>query len=363
MILPIRTTSDDIEKVCTFLVRKPVGVSLSEAKPVLDKKYLDGRKLAALKGWGLLEDNERLRLTDLGRKIVGSSTEERNSAYLSIIQRTPPYGAIIEKAAHSEIASMTTHEVAAHWHDHFADEASSSEKTINDQAVCFFHIAQGAGLGTLTIGRRGSPTRIDFAPEGLSAFLDGAPAPLPPAAEDQEPEVAQEEESETEGMGDGQEEKVAVSPVSRETPDPNKPIRVFITHGKNMELVDQVQTMLEMGDLESELAVAEETPAIPVPEKVFDAMRRCDAAVIIVSGEPNGDGDGEQPVINQNVLIEIGAAFVLYNKRVVLLWDSRLSVPSNLQGLYRCEFTGTELSWTAGMKFMKAINSFKKREG
>ena len=35
--------------------------------------------------------------------------------------------------------------------------------------------------------------------------------------------------------------------------------------------------------------------------------------------------------INNNVLIEIGAAFVLYDQKVVLLWDKSLKVPSNLQ--------------------------------
>jgi hypothetical protein len=59
------------------------------------------------------------------------------------------------------------------------------------------------------------------------------------------------------------------------------------------------------------------------------------------------------------VLIEIGAAFVLYDKRVVLLWDRRIQVPSNLQGLYRCEFEGNDLNWGAGMKLMKAIKGFR----
>ena len=58
-------------------------------------------------------------------------------------------------------------------------------------------------------------------------------------------------------------------------------------------------------------------------------------------------------------MIEIGAAFVLYNKRVVLLWDKRLKVPSNLSGLYRCEFEGSELTFTAGTKLAKAVKGFK----
>ena len=36
----------------------------------------------------------------------------------------------------------------------------------------------------------------------------------------------------------------------------------------------------------------------------------------------NSDADGNY-MLNDNVLIEIGAAFVLYDKRVVLVWDKR----------------------------------------
>jgi predicted nucleotide-binding protein len=63
--------------------------------------------------------------------------------------------------------------------------------------------------------------------------------------------------------------------------------------------------------------------------------------------------------INNNVLIEIGTAFVLYDQQVVLLWDKRLKVPSNLQGLYRCEFEGSELSFAVGTKLAKALKGFK----
>jgi hypothetical protein len=117
--------------------------------------------------------------------------------------------------------------------------------------------------------------------------------------------------------------------------------------------------MLDLADIASEIAEAEETTAIPVPDKVFDAMRRCQAGIIICSVEESSkDADGNY-ALNDNVLIEIGAAFVLYEKRVVLVWDKRLPIPSNLQGLYRCEFEGDDLSWSAGMKLMKAIRGFK----
>ena len=119
-------------------------------------------------------------------------------------------------------------------------------------------------------------------------------------------------------------------------------------------------TKLRLADIEPEVAVEEETTAIPVPEKVMNAMRRCQAGIIAVTvDEDRKDEDGNY-TLNENVLIEIGSAFVLYDQRVVLVWDKRLKVPSNLQGLYRCEFEGDELSWSAGMKLMKAIQGFKK---
>jgi predicted nucleotide-binding protein len=119
-----------------------------------------------------------------------------------------------------------------------------------------------------------------------------------------------------------------------------------------------VKDVLGLSDIEFEIAIEEETTAIPVSDKVLSGMRRCQAGVMIVSTDEQARSGGEY-AINNNVLIEIGAAFVLYNKRVVLLWDKRLKVPSNLSGLYRCEFEGNELSFAVGTRLAKAVKGFK----
>jgi hypothetical protein len=135
--------------------------------------------------------------------------------------------------------------------------------------------------------------------------------------------------------------------------------RVFISHSKNMAVVTQVKEILALYDIDFELAIEEETAAIPVPQKILSAMRRCQAAVMVVTADEQSKVDGEYD-INRNVLIEIGSAFVLYDQKVVLLWDKRLKVPSNIQGLYRCEFEGNELSFAVGTKLAKALKSFKR---
>jgi hypothetical protein len=188
--------------------------------------------------------------------------------------------------------------------------------------------------------------------------LSPAPVTLP-----DEPSAEDNDLGDVEGgvVGESANKPSATSPpnalIPAETAVP-QPFRVFITHGKNMDIVGQVKDVLELYDIEYEVAVEEESPAIPVPQKVLSAMRRCSAGVMVVSADD--DAAAAASTINNNVLIEIGAAFVLYDQRVVLLWDKRLKVPSNLQGLYRCEFEGNQLSFVGGTKLAKAVKGFRK---
>lgn len=136
-------------------------------------------------------------------------------------------------------------------------------------------------------------------------------------------------------------------------------IRVFIGHGKNKHIVEQVKTMLDFGNYKYEVAEETETTAIPVPQKILEAMRRCNAGIISISADEQEKLENGRYSVNKNVLIEIGAAFVLYDRKVVLVIDRRVDLPSNLQGLYKCEYEGSELSWEAGVKLQKAITEFR----
>ena len=182
--------------------------------------------------------------------------------------------------------------------------------------------------------------------------LSPTPVTLPPTpeADDAASDLADEgAQGESRKGFDSGSSNVPLAPAAPES------FKVFITHGRNMEIVDQVKDVLDLYDIEYEIAVEEETTAIPVPQKVLSAMRRCGAGIMVVSAD-----DDEASAINNNVLIEIGAAFVLYDQKVVLLWDKRLKVPSNLQGLYRCEFEGSDLTFSTGTRLAKAVKGFRK---
>ncbi len=139
--------------------------------------------------------------------------------------------------------------------------------------------------------------------------------------------------------------------------------KVFISHGKNRRVVDQLKEILEFGDFEPVVSVDRESSSKPVPKKVLDDMRGCAAGIIHLSpekampGSADGGPDSGPQILNQNVLIEIGAAMALYNDRFILLTEENTVLPSNLHGLYEVRYSGDELGYDSIMKVLKAVKS------
>lgn len=349
--LPIRTTLEDVIALTSYLATKPMGAYPTDAKAVLEEGVLDGRKVSAYKFWGLIEEADgRFKLSERGRTAGKNKGANIAKAMLEVVKNTPAYAAIVERAIHRDEMSFTAVEVATHWHEHFRSVASSNEKILNDQAVCFFQVAQGAGLGTLILGRKGAPTRFEFSDEGKNKFGDIAPVLAPADAVDKE--------NDDEEVDDG----AVFTPPAGATPAATFNNKVFITHGKNIKVLNQIKEIVSYGNYQPIIAQEHETLAKPVPEKVMDDMRACSAAVIHVSSEATyKDASGkERAKINDNVLIEIGAAMALYKRNFILVVEDGLELPSNLQGLYQCRYSGDELGMEATMKLLKAYKEFRE---
>jgi predicted nucleotide-binding protein len=352
MALPILTSIEDAIAIVDYLKTKALGSSIAEARKVVKKEILDPRKVTAYQVWNIVQkEGDRLKLAPIGRDLSRAKPEERASVFQKIIHSVPPYQSAFEMVYHHNLSEVTNVDIAAFWHEHFKDELGTKiEATIKDMAVCFFRLAEGASLGQLIVGRKGQATRFTISFEPLSQFIA---------------EGALSTETKSEASSSGYAPKIIQRELKIDSTEEPSSVtivnpKIFISHGKNMAIVEQLKVMLDLNNLEYEVAVEEETSAIPVSEKVFNAMHNCNAAVITVTADETEKRANGEYGVNQNVLIEIGAAFVLYQKRVILVWDKNVEVPSNLQGLYRCEFTGTEFSWADGMKLMKAISNFKK---
>jgi predicted nucleotide-binding protein len=183
---------------------------------------------------------------------------------------------------------------------------------------------------------------------------------------------AQDDAAEIEANGAGltAEDRAVAARVAEtsdlEDQDPTPPAptvnrKVFISHGKNKKVVTQLKELLTYGDFEAVVSVERETTSKPVPDKVMDDMRVCGAGIIHVGTERTiKDEHGEEHhFLNENVLIEIGAAMALYDGRFILLVEKGTKLPSNLQGLYEVRFEGEGLDHDATMRLLKAFNEFK----
>ena len=306
-----------------------------------------------------------MKITDRGRLFVKDSGASRSEALREVVRHVPPYLAIVERVMHRREESIAATEVAAHWHEHFKSDVSDSEKILNDQAVCFFQIAQAADLGILTIGRKGKSTRFDFDNDTTGEFVDGTTAS---SQQHDEPTEASAGSDDMVSDDDGLVEEIGVNEdaINQECTEPvtNEAYgnRVFITHGENHKILEQVKEIVSYGSFEPVVAIEQETAAKPVPQKVMDDMRKCKAAVIHVSADRilYDEDRKEVRLINENVLIEIGAAMALYGGKFVLLVEEGVELPSNLQGLYECRYEGDELNNAATMKLLRAFRDFRE---
>lgn len=158
-----------------------------------------------------------------------------------------------------------------------------------------------------------------------------------------------------------QEVKPSLDEARAATPATRRTNRVFITHGRNQEVVGQLKDLLTFGGFTPVVAIETESVSKPVPDKVMDDMRSCDAAVIHIGAELRlMDQEGrEHRTLNQNVLIEIGAAMALYGRKFILLVEKGVSLPSNLQGLYEVRYEGGKLDYDATMRLLRAFNDFR----
>ena len=141
---------------------------------------------------------------------------------------------------------------------------------------------------------------------------------------------------------------------------PQKVPWVFISHSKNKKILEQIKQVLSFGNFKYEIAEERETTAIPLSDKVFGEMKNCNCAIINLSADEEKK-QGETYGINENVLIEIGGAFLHYEKRVILIIDYRLKeiLPSILRGITAIFYEGDELSWNDGMRLQKALTEFR----
>jgi predicted nucleotide-binding protein len=285
-------------------------------------------------------DSDVIALTPLGKRITNANSDhEKRVALTEAFLKPRVVGAFLQKYANSRFPKEAT---AKHVLEELGVPGDSTGPTLQ-------LILSGATELGLLRDMKGN----------LYVDLDGVPPPAVATDAPEEDGAGKEEDS---APADAAAPSVMVIAPTQ----PLQPVtgnnRVFITHGKNLEIVTQLKELLTFGSFVPVVAAEHETVSKPVPEKVMDDMRSCSAAIIHVGKEIKVlDQEGKEHIfVNQNVLIEIGAAMALYGRKYILLVERGTTLPSNLQGLYEVRYEGDKLDYDSTMKLLKAFNDFRQ---
>jgi hypothetical protein len=297
-------------------------------------------------GYGASE----ISLTELGKRIVAPTSEGDNEAALQAAALSPRIAG--EFFRQYDRAKFPREDIAANI---LIEKGIPKDRSAAAVALL---IENGTQVGFIKQTKTGPFVSLDVPVGGVSALGK---------AHDSEEDGAEPREI----VPENQYEPEAPPQAPGKTPpalsvahvDP-KNDKVFITHGKNLKILEQIKQVVELGGFVPVVSVQNETVAKPIPEKVMDDMRACGAAVIHVGAEGHlTDGEGKEHThINPNVLIEIGAAMALYRGRFILVVEEGVTLPSNLSGLYESRYSGEGIQFDAGMKILKALRGLKDAE-
>src|ERR1035437_3583370 len=139
--------------------------------------------------WGFVtKEGERLKLTPRGWDYARKPETEAD-VFRRAIDSVVPYKSVLEWAYHQKLDSITNVDVAAHWHEHHSDVlGTDNDDTIKNNAVCFFHLCEAAGLGKLVVGRKGQATRLSLDRTQLAQYVEAGPSTPPWVSCSSEPE-------------------------------------------------------------------------------------------------------------------------------------------------------------------------------
>jgi predicted nucleotide-binding protein len=303
--------------------------------------------LLASRAYGLTTggvNGDEFGLTDLGTTATCGDTEAELKAWRAAVMNVAPFREFLTQFNGKKVPATSV----------FAEFLVKSASVPQERAPdCIAHILADARFVGFFRSFKGSEyVALQDAPSQLTV-IDGnterEPDSNPRLELLDEPEVAEP------SSGHSAQTLTALEAAT--------PKSVFVAHGKNRKPLEQLKDMLKEVGVPFEVAVDEAHAGRPVSEKVATMMRdRCSSAIIIFSGDEQFfrvGPDGEQIEIwrpSENAVYELGAASVLYGRRIIIFKEDKVTLPSDFRDLGYISFHGDEIQahWTELLRELKA---------
>lgn len=118
------------------------------------------------------------------------------------------------------------------------------------------------------------------------------------------------------------------------------PMQLFVAHGPNRKPLEQLKGILNSWKIPFLVAIDEANAGRPISEKVADTMRQCSAGIFIFTADEQFRSETGETVFrpSPNVVYELGAASLLYGRKIVILKEAGVSFASDFSDLGWIEF-------------------------
>ena len=129
----------------------------------------------------------------------------------------------------------------------------------------------------------------------------------------------------------------------------NKSRQIFVGHGKNRKPLEDLKKILDNFKIRYKVAIDEPHKGRPISAKVAELMKECSAGVFIFTCDEQfyvGEDSKELSEIwrpSENVVYELGAASILWDKKIIILKEEGVNFPSDFNDLGYITFKEGEL--------------------
>lgn len=292
--------------------------------------------LLASRAYGLTKGGvnaDQFELTTLGSEITGADEVQQVSARRKAVLNVVPFRLFLNAYNGKKVPSPGP------FREFLTQAAEVPPEWADD---CMAHVLADAEYAAVIRNLKGSK------------YIELGASVTPEAGAAQEPEAEED--------GSDVPEIEQVTPIEQEHP-PLPPRKVFIAHGKNRAPLEELKKMLDQFRVRYAVAVDEPHKGRPISAKVATLMKEeCSSAIFIFTADERfetTDKDGGATEVwrpSENLVYELGAASVLYDRRIVIFKDSRVSFPSDFSDLGYIEFEEGQLAEKMGSLFAELVS-------
>jgi len=279
--------------------------------------------------YGLTEGGynaNHITLTDLGRRIVAPTEEGDDSA--------AKVEAMLQPRLQREF--FQRYNKAKFPKDEIGQNVLVSMGLPKERATQAFSILKenGAFTGVIRETKTGPFVAIEDPVSRPSVRASAATSESPSSTQDPTDEDAESDS----------ESRTSKEPVF------DGPKQLFVAHGKNRKPLEDLKRILNEFKIPYKVAVDEPNKGRPISGKVAELMRECSAGIFIFTKDEKflretKDGSHEEvwrP--SENVVYELGAANILWERKIIIVREEGVNFPSDFSDLGYITFKDGEIA-------------------